>query len=713
MSKKLFSVLTVLLIISFALSACGTPAAPAPAPAATQPAAPAAQPTVAPAAPAAAPAAPAGPAEYTPATDAPKKIAFFVSDLSNVFHQGQFTAAKKYAMEKYGAEVFAFDGKSDSATMTANVDQVLAQGMDAATLHIWDYETVKPAVQEALEKGIVMTSFFSPLGDSGIPTARSDEAGISYAMGVEMATQWKAAHPDKPIVMVELGWPNHVEVKSGRTDPWVKGVLSVDPTATDLGCLDADKGQDAAKQIITDLMTTRPEVNLIYSEASNLTVGTMAGLIQAGRGKFDNGKPLTEIVASVDFDEVEYKLLYDPNSSLKLSMGLPPIETGQGRIDLIMDVASGKTPMTSQPAQEFFYKAYNVSFWTMPQADAATWLNNQFGTSLPAPAPAATASEYTPATDAPKKIAFFVSDLSNVFHQGQFTAAKKYAMEKYGAEVFAFDGKSDSATMTANVDQVLAQGMDAATLHIWDYETVKPAVQEALEKGIVMTSFFSPLGDSGLPTARSDEAGISFAMGVEMATQWKAAHPDKPIVMVELGWPNHVEVKSGRTDPWVKGVLSVDPTATDLGCLDADKGQDAAKQIITDLMTTRPEVNLIYSEASNLTVGTMAGLIQAGRGKFDNGKPLTEIVASVDFDEVEYKLLYDPNSSLKLSMGLPPIETGQGRIDLIMDVASGKTPMTSQPAQEFFYKAYNVSFWTMPQADAVTWLNSQFGTNIK
>ncbi len=88
----------------------------------------------------------------------------------------------------------------------------------------------KPAVEEQLEKGIVLTSFFSPLGDSGIPVARSDEAGISFAMGAEMATQWKAANPDKPIVMVELGWPNHTEVKSGRTDPFVvKGVLSVDP----------------------------------------------------------------------------------------------------------------------------------------------------------------------------------------------------------------------------------------------------------------------------------------------------------------------------------------------------------------------------------------------------------------------------------------------------------------------------------------------------
>ena len=41
--------------------------------------------------------------------------------MTNVFHQGQATEAQKYAKEKYGAEVFIFDGKSDSATMTANV----------------------------------------------------------------------------------------------------------------------------------------------------------------------------------------------------------------------------------------------------------------------------------------------------------------------------------------------------------------------------------------------------------------------------------------------------------------------------------------------------------------------------------------------------------------------------------------------------------------
>ncbi len=328
-------------------------------------------------------------------------------------------------------------------------------------------------------------------------------------------------------------------------------------------------------------------------------------------------------------------------------------------------------------------------------------------------APMAFANGGTEKAAKPMKIAFFVSDLSNVFHQAQFTEAKRYAKEKYGAEVYAFDGKSDGSVMTQNVDQVVAQGMDAATLHIWDFEAAKPGVLAALNKRIIMTSFFSPLADTGIPTARSDEAGTSFAMGAEMAKQWKAAFPNKPIVMVELGWPNHTEVKSGRTDPFVKGVLSVDPAAKDLGCQDASKGPDTAKQIITDLVTQHPEVNLIYSEASNLTVGTLAGLASVGRGKFANGKPLTEIVCSVDFDEVEMKSVYDPNSSLKLSMGLPPLETARGRIDLIMDVKNGKVKPTSQPAVEKFYKTYNVSYWTMPRADAVKWLNTQFGTSLQ
>jgi ABC-type sugar transport system substrate-binding protein len=89
MKKNLFVVLVALVLASLILSACGSAA-----PAATQ----------------------------APAAEKPFKIAFFVSDLSNVFHQAQAAEAKKYAKEKYGAEVVVFDGKADGAVMTQNVD---------------------------------------------------------------------------------------------------------------------------------------------------------------------------------------------------------------------------------------------------------------------------------------------------------------------------------------------------------------------------------------------------------------------------------------------------------------------------------------------------------------------------------------------------------------------------------------------------------------
>ena len=82
MSKRLFTMLALLVFASLVLSACAAAVPAAPAPAADAPAADA-------------------PAADAASATQPKKIAFFVSDLSNVFHQAQFTEAKKYAMEKY------------------------------------------------------------------------------------------------------------------------------------------------------------------------------------------------------------------------------------------------------------------------------------------------------------------------------------------------------------------------------------------------------------------------------------------------------------------------------------------------------------------------------------------------------------------------------------------------------------------------------------
>lgn len=354
--KKLFTLLLALAMV-LSLAACGasTPTAASSAPTAT-------------------------PTEGTTEKSTQGlKIAFFVSDYSNTFHQAQFEAAKEYAAEKYGAEVTVFDGQGDASHQTELIDQILAQGMDMATMHVWEDSAANAAIKECLDAGVVMSSFFGPFKGTGIPAVRNDEAGISKQMGVEMATAWTKAYPDKPIVMVELGWPDNNEVITGRTNPFVEGVLSVCPDATDLGCLDAGAGADVAKSLMAGVLNSNPEVNMIYAEASNLCTGVMSALNDAGRGTLnEDGTPKTELVCSCDFDDAQYKEIYG-NSSLVASLGLSPAETGCARIDNLMDIYLGKIAQVSDTEEEVLAPAYCISQYSMAKDDAAAWLDKHYG----------------------------------------------------------------------------------------------------------------------------------------------------------------------------------------------------------------------------------------------------------------------------------------------------------------------------------------------
>lgn len=314
------------------------------------------------------------------------KIGYSVSALNNGFHQAHATWAKKYAKEKYGADVQVFDGKSDANVMAQNFDQMVAQGMDMVSLHNWQGESIKAAAQDALKKGMVITTYFDKIPGIANPHIMPGEAEISEQMGKIAAEQWKKVFPNKPIKFVEIGWPEHEGVTMGRTKPFAKGVLSVDPTAKDLGCKDASKGADAAFKVTQDLIQANPDLNIIYSEAADLTVGVLPALQQLGRGKMKDGKPLTEILCSVDCPENELIACFDPSSSLKMSMGLPPKETAMVRIDTMFKIKNGELKQEDPNAQTIYVPNKLIGYWTQKDVkEAVDWYNDQFGASLKVP----------------------------------------------------------------------------------------------------------------------------------------------------------------------------------------------------------------------------------------------------------------------------------------------------------------------------------------
>ena len=90
----------------------------------------------------------------TASAEEPLKIAYLVSDMKETFHQASYEAAKAYAAEKYGAEVIAFDGAGDAADQIAMLDQFAAQGIDMATMHVWENEAALPALRDLLDEAL-------------------------------------------------------------------------------------------------------------------------------------------------------------------------------------------------------------------------------------------------------------------------------------------------------------------------------------------------------------------------------------------------------------------------------------------------------------------------------------------------------------------------------------------------------------------------------
>lgn len=322
------------------------------------------------------------------------------------------------------------------------------------------------------------------------------------------------------------------------------------------------------------------------------------------------------------------------------------------------------------------------------------------------------AANDTNATNDEVTIAYGVPAINNGFHQAQANWAKKYAEEKYGAKVEVFDGKSDADTINQNFKEMVAKGFDMVTIQPWKGEDIQTDAEEAIANGMIVTTFYGNIPGVDVPQVTSAEADVSEEMGRIAAEQWKKANPDKPIKFVAIGWPDNEAVKTGRTDPFAKGVLSVDPNAINLGCLDGSKGAEAAKKIMQDLLVSDPDINIIYSEAGDLTVGVLPALEEAGRGKMNNGVPTTEIICSVDCPQNELILCFDPNSSLKMSMGIPPKEIAYAKIDTLFAIKDGK--IQKDDPQLIYVPNKLIGFWSQSDAkEAFDWYNEQFEANVQ
>ena len=253
---------------------------------------------------------------------------------------------KDYAEKMYNAKYIAIDGQANNEKTLAAVETLIQQKVDAIALHTGDAGLMTTAIKLAHKAGIpIVTTLIRPT-EKIAPHVQPLETPSSQRMGEVAAQQWLAAHPGKPCRVAMLDFGRFEQIEEMRTTPFWKGVKSVDPNAELVTQLNGQGSTVKSMEITLDILQANPEVNIIFGANDEMALGALAACEQIGRGKMDNGKPLTEVIAGLDGNVSAMLKIFDPNSSFKLTHGAVR-DNALKEVDTMIGMIKKQIPRTS------------------------------------------------------------------------------------------------------------------------------------------------------------------------------------------------------------------------------------------------------------------------------------------------------------------------------------------------------------------------------
>ena len=278
--------------------------------------------------------------------------------LKHDVHGNDAKWAEIYAEEQYGATYEVIDPDQDLSKEIAAVETFISKGVDGIILHPVDENGVNEIIQEVRDADINIMVYNVEASGKQVPFLAIDEAEVASEMGADMAKKWIELYPDKEVQIGLVSWTDIAFCFDNRTGPFLAGAKTVvDYLPEDDWGFQNSAGEnltgatywehaggdfEKAIQVTSDAITKYPDVNVIYGDNAQNGLGVLAAYEAAGRGKAEDGVPLTEIIASTDASDGELLKLADPTTSLKYCLGMQPQTFAYAQVDLMMKLINGE-----------------------------------------------------------------------------------------------------------------------------------------------------------------------------------------------------------------------------------------------------------------------------------------------------------------------------------------------------------------------------------
>ncbi|MDR1797676.1 MAG: sugar ABC transporter substrate-binding protein [Clostridiales Family XIII bacterium] len=330
-------------------------------------------------------AAQAGSSAAAPADDAAAEggnggytIGRIAYQMGHAYHVADCKFFEEYANAD-GNEVIFYDGNADGQTMLEQAEDLISKGVDGVVMQPADQGVANTLVQNLQDAGIPVVTFVNKPTEPSItnPHVELNEYPAAFEMGQLAATKWKEWYPDKPIKVGIFDLPSVQQVHEQRAMAFMDGILDIDPEAELVSILDGGGDTEKSYAAAQDMLQSHPEVNIVFGINATSCLGALAAFEEVGRGTATDAIPDTELFASCDGTDAEGMKIFNPNSSLKMTMGLVPSTFARTQYDTLMDILTGKIEMTddvSVPVTDGLF-----DYWSNTLDEYEEWLVDEYG----------------------------------------------------------------------------------------------------------------------------------------------------------------------------------------------------------------------------------------------------------------------------------------------------------------------------------------------
>ncbi len=359
------------------------------------------------------------------AQDGGYTLGLSLSTLNNPFFVTLRDGAQA-AADRLGVELIVLDSQDDPATEAANMEDLIAQGVDAILVNPTDIDAIVPSILAANDAGIpVFTIDRGAAGGEVVSHIASDNVA-----GGRMAAEFLCNALGGEGMVVELEGIAGTSAARDRGEGF-NAYMSESCAGVEIVARQtANFNRAEGLTVFENILQAQDQIDGVFAHNDEMILGAIEAATAAGRA---------EDIVFVGFDAVNDAVTAVNEGRLAATVAQQPALMGQLGVERAVAYLGGEEVDASIPVDLRIVQKLTLGL-------SLSTLNNPFFVTL---------------------------------RDGAQAAA-----DRLGVELIVLDSQDDPATEAANMEDLIAQGVDAILVNPTDIDAIVPSILAANDAGI-------------------------------------------------------------------------------------------------------------------------------------------------------------------------------------------------------------------------------------